>query len=404
MNARKKRPELHFGYSTNVHKSETLKQMYRFLEDYTIPVRKRVFGKEGRSGLELRIGIELAKELTPMQVREQFSSYLVENGLDIFSINAFPLNNFQAKKVKEQVYAPDWTTKERVHWTIEISKIFADLLPEDRQGSVSSLTGTYRPWKDTPKVHRAIAEGFLKVLWAQETLYQKTGKDVVLAIEPEPDTTLDTSDQVIDFFENTLLPLAKKKWKNKFSTLSQLEQVLRHRFTVNLDTCHFSVLFDEPAQAAIDLAKAGIKIGKVHVTNALALRNPHRSPTGYQTFRGMHEQRYLHQFCGADAQGKPIWRGRDLNELPKQLKPDQFPDLAELRTHFHVPLYLKRWKNLRTTQEDTHKALREIVKRKLSTHLAFETYTWPVLTDSSRLLNGLTREFRWMLNALDGLI
>ena len=49
--------------------------------------------------------------------------------------------------------------------------------------------------------------------------------------------------------------MLKKKWKNKFSTASQLEQVLRHRFTVNLDTCHFSVLFDEPAQAAIDLKK-----------------------------------------------------------------------------------------------------------------------------------------------------
>jgi len=46
----------HFGYSTNVHRSESLRQIYDFLRRYTLEVKRRVFGA-APSGLELRLGI-----------------------------------------------------------------------------------------------------------------------------------------------------------------------------------------------------------------------------------------------------------------------------------------------------------------------------------------------------------
>ena len=35
-----------------------------------------------------------------------------------------------------------------------------------------------------------------------------------------------------------------------------------------------------------------------------------------------------------------------------------------------------------------------------TTHLVIETYTWPLLVREEDLVKGITREFRWLLNAI----
>ncbi len=395
-----KRARHYFGYSTNVHRSENLREIYRFLKDYTLPIKRRIFGREN-GGLELRLGIGTARELAPAGKREEFRAFLEDNGLEIFSINAFPLNDFQARHVKETVYAPSWEEKERVVWTRRICEIFADLLPEDRPGSVSTLGGTYRFWSHGERSLRRMAANYLAVLETLEKIEETRGKNIVLAAEPEPDTTFEIASDVIRFVEDYLVPEARARWKKRYRSAAAIEEAVRRRFTVNLDTCHFSVLFQDPSRALTELTRAGISIGKLHVTSALKLGNPHRAKRSYQTFRGMHEPRFLHQFCGADARGRVLWRGRDLDELPRELRRGERPELAELRTHFHVPLNLKHWKSLSTTREETERALRKTVRQGLCSHLVLETYTWPVLGTSDRLVDGIAREFRWLVKTAD---
>ena len=76
------------------------------------------------------------------------------------------MHDFQAKRVKQRVYAPDWTERERADWTVRISKAFADLLPEGRPGSVSTLAGTYRPWRHDRATLQKIAANYLRALAA----------------------------------------------------------------------------------------------------------------------------------------------------------------------------------------------------------------------------------------------
>ena len=52
---------------------------------------------------------------------------------------------------------------------------------------------------------------------------------------------------------------------------------LRRFFTINFDTCHFSVLFQDMARSLRRLRRAGIQVGKLHVTSAVRLSNPYRS-------------------------------------------------------------------------------------------------------------------------------
>jgi hypothetical protein len=392
---------LYFGYSTNVHRSESLRQIYRFLNDYTLPVNRRVLGDDRRGGLELRLGIAAATELAEEGKREELRAFLEQANTDVFSVNAFPLHDFQARRVKQKVYSPSWLDRERVMWTNRICRIFADLLAPGVTGSVSTLGGTYRPWAHGPSTWRRLAAQYLRTVEALADLAETRGKDIVLAVEPEPDTTFEIAADVIRFVEDYLLPAAHERWRGRYRTKNEVEEVVRRRFTVNLDTCHFSVLFHDPRHALTELHAAGIRVGKLHVTNALRLPNPARARKGYAALRAMDEPRFLHQFCGADASGAIVWRGADLCDLPASLEAEGRADVAELRTHFHVPLYLKRWKALRTTQEETRSALEETVARGLCSHLVLETYTWPVLVEESRLAGGIARELRWLVDVAE---
>ena len=114
----------------------------------------------------------------------------------------------------------------------------------------------------------------------------------------------------------------------------------------------------------------------------------------------MDEPRYYHQFCGKDIDGNTTWRGRDLNHLPVRLERDRQPALAELRSQYHIPIYLRKWRRLGTTRDETRKAVLEVLRTRRCSHLVIETYTWPLLEKEERLVHGIAREFRWLLKIL----
>lgn len=387
------------GYSTNVHRGETLADVYQFLQSYTIPINRAVFGKQP-AGLELRLGIGSAKELKPRRAREAFKAYLDANGLVCFSINAFPLLDFHARRVKEQVYLPSWAEPERSRWTIAIAEIFADLLPAGVCGSISTSGGCFRRVAHDRATFDLMAENYLTTLDALLDIEARTGKTMILAVEPEPDTTLETAPDVVSFFEWHLLPAARRLWSRRGLGKSQIDTTLRRLFTVNFDTCHFSVLFRDPVESLRQLWRAGIEIGKMHVTNAIALANPETHRKGYAEFRGMHEPRYFHQFCGRNKLDQVVWRGLDLDELPDKLTASNHPAVTELRSHYHVPVHRAKWRNLQTTRPDTRRAVQEIARKGRTQHLVIETYTWPLLTTEDKLIAGIVSEFKWLKRIL----
>lgn len=390
------------AYSTNVHRGETLEDVYRFLKQYTIPVRRRLIRKEGLAGLELRLGIGSARELQRPPALEAFRSFLEEHRLVPFSVNAYPLLDFHARKVKEKVYSPSWTERRRARWTAVIGGILASLVPAGIEASVSTLGGTFRPRGHGPRVFRSLAARYLEALDAFARIEEEQGKTIMLAVEPEPDTTFEVARDVIDFFESYLLPEARRVWGARGLSPTLVESRLRRLFTVNFDTCHFSVLFQDPVSSLRELDAAGLRIGKIHVTNALQARQPYEDPVAYQELRKMHEPRYFHQFCGVDSQGRTTWRGLDLDRLPRRLAPGKTPAVRELRSHYHVPIYLRRWGRLHTTQEDTRRAVLEALRTGLTRQYVIETYTWPILEREEKLVAGICREFRWLQRVLGG--
>jgi hypothetical protein len=387
------------AYSTNVHPSRSLADVRALLARYTRPIYDRVFGSEV-CGVELHLSMRTARELASARPRRELSDFLRDHGLYLFSVNAFPLLDFHARRVKERVYRPSWAEADRVRWTGRIAEILASLLPPDVVGTLSTVGGGFRPETREPEVLRALAKGYLRVLDRLHRIESRTGRRILLAVEPEPDTTLETTDEVIEFVESTLIPLAWTIWRRPGVSRAKIEERVRRFFTVNYDACHASVLFQDLLGSLRRLRRAGIRIGKVHVTSALALPRPHRRPRAYAQLRSLHEPRYFHQVCGRDAAGQLTYRGLDLDELPRRWPPSGHPEVEELRTHFHVPLFRQSWGLLGTTRDETRDLVLEVVRRKLCPQLVVETYTWPLLQRGPSLTAGISREFRWLQGVL----
>src|SRR5882724_7246415 len=134
---------LQLAYCTNIHRGETWAQTFDTLQKYTLAVRDRV--SPGRPyAIGLRLSADAARELSVPATIKSFRSWLARENCYVFTINGFPYGKFHGTRVKEQVYAPDWTTRERLEYTNLLFDLLAQLPPEDVEGSVSTVPVSFK--------------------------------------------------------------------------------------------------------------------------------------------------------------------------------------------------------------------------------------------------------------------
>ena len=98
--------------------------------------------------------------------------------------------------------------------------------------------------------------------------------------------------------------------------------------------------------------------------------------------------------CGSDGADQHFLNlGEALDAFEKDPRP------AELRTHFHVPVFLEELGPFRTTRVRGQEALRLHRATPLSDHLEIETYTWDVLPaelKSGDIIDYVSREIEFV--------
>ena len=148
---------LHLAYCTNVHRGETWHETFDSLKTHTLAVRERVCPR-APFAIGLRLSHHAARELSEHKALLEFQRWLEQNDCYVFTINGFPCGRFHGTRVKEQVYAPDWTSPERLDYTNLLFDLLAEILPAGFQGSVSTLPGSFkefirngRPGKNHPR-------------------------------------------------------------------------------------------------------------------------------------------------------------------------------------------------------------------------------------------------------------
>ena len=366
----------HLSWCLNIYPGESWAETRENVHTNAVKVRELLEAnsktlplvKQSGLGLGMRIANEAANELHGNTA--EFKKELEKLNLYVFTVNAFPFGNFHKKPVKQNVYYPDWSSNERLDYTVKTAEILADLLPEGISGSISTVPVTYG--KELPE---GAVDMLIECAKKLKEIEDRTGKLVKVALEPEPDCYLERTDESIDFF-NIL------REKNK----SLAERYLG----ICLDTCHMALQFERPIDSLNKLIDANVPIPKIQISSVLSLNSEKYSPSALNKFN---EEVYLHQTL-----------------VKEDDKISQFPDLGdafeanpkgEWRVHFHVPLYFNgNDEGIGSTSDLLDE---EFMKKafEVCDHLETETYTYAVLPDAQFDVNqSITNELLFVIDKL----
>ena len=398
---------LHLAYCTNVHRGETWRETFDSLKTHTLAVRQRVC-PQAPFAIGLRLSNQAAGELYDPKILLEFQRWLEKNSCYVFTINGFPYGRFHGTRVKEQVYAPDWTSPERLAYTNLLFDLLVKLLPDGIEGSVSTVPGSFKEFvapasrrcvsARTPAFEKLTGETpvpLLKVIYQNlwrciehiTRVGERANRQLHLGLEPEPLCLLEDSGETIQFFEQL-----RAEHKN--------DPRLDEHLGVNYDCCHFAIEFEEPQNAIAALQQAGIKISKIHLSSALKTKATKEARAALKTFA---DDVYLHQVIARGENGK-LYFFRDLPDALSHRSPSATRHSEEWRIHFHVPLHAPASPPFDNTNDHLLGALDLLAANpKLCSHLEMETYTWEVLPPELKarsVVEQLAAEYDWTLARL----
>lgn len=394
--------DLHLTYCTNIHAADGWQAVLANLRTYA-PALKARFSPSAPFGVGLRLSAREARELRHGNVLAAFREFLDREGLYVAIINGFPYGHFHGAPVKQTVYAPDWRDPARVDYTLDLIEIVSRLVPEGLDAGVSTAPMSYKAWMigADSQAWQTIAAHVARVAEALVKLRQDRGTLVHLDIEPEPDCSIENTDESIEFFERHLLtegvPVLASALGN---SQGQAEQHIREHIRLCFDCCHFAVEFEDPGVALQRLERAGIRIGRVQLSSALravfpGTREGANAVAG--ALRPFADTTYLHQVV--ERRNGSLHRYPDLDVALDNLG-DALPD--EWRIHFHVPLFASEYAAFGSTQDYVRTVIDLARRHRFTRHLEIETYTWDVLPAGLKvnLQDSIAREYEWVLQQL----
>lgn len=386
----------HLTYCTNIHPGEDWASVQATLREAGPALKARI-SPDRPFGLGLRLSALAAREGIERGLVSDFRRFLDDHGLYVAIINGYPYGEFHGAAVKDQVFAPDWSRPERLNYTLDLLAVLSGLLPAGVDGGISTMPLSYKPWAakpgGLPVDWNAIVRNLVRLAEAMVRLHRAEGKRIHLDIEPEPDGLIETTGEVIRFYNDWLLPVGGPLLAAALGVDSATaRELLLDHIRICFDSCHIAVEYEKPAAALQNLHNAGIKIGRVQLSSALRIGLPGNTAL----LAPFADSTYLHQVI--EDRGVCLHHYPD---LPEALAAPPEPSANEWRCHFHVPLFTAAYDGLDSTQDDVRAVLALALRDGFTHHLEIETYTWDVLPAALKLdiLDSITREFEWVLAA-----
>jgi hypothetical protein len=368
----------HLSYSTLVHPGDDWEQMSQSLRTYVPQVKDRVSPNQP-FGLSLRLAAPSAELLAKdAKARENLKSFIAENDLYLYTVNAFPYGTFKNTIVKEQVYEPDWRSEERTQYTMNVADVIADVAPEGIVTSIQTAPLGFKPRVTGPDVVAAYTENVLRVVAHLVGIEARTGKIIGLALEPEPYCYLDETDEAIAYFQNHIYTGRATERLAKLANIPVADAImaLRRHLGVVFDTGHQSVGFEDIPTSLQKLVDAGVPILKLQ--EVTAMRMPNVTDEVVKQLRRFAGTVYLTQTV--EKRDGKLTRYLNLEDAFASWEKDPGP--REWRTHFHLPVFLDDLGGeFRTTRSGLEDALKMHKEKPLSGQLEIETYTWDVLPE-----------------------
>jgi sugar phosphate isomerase/epimerase len=379
-------PPIPLTYCTNVHPGESAAEVLAVLGGPVARVAAAV--GEGRP---FPVGAWwserfVAEARACSAVRDALRARLIESRLAIASVNVFPMAGFHAEGLKTAVYSPGWEREERLRYSCDAADLLAELLPAGGSGSLSTVPLGFAP-RGTSSDLRRMARNLIRAASHLRALKERTGRSLVLALEPEPGCLLETVRGAVEFLQDRVFG---------DGALDVPQDILREHLGLCVDLCHLAVVGEDPVAALDSCRAAGVRIGKIQVSCALEARLVRGPEAALQALLRFAEPRYLHQSAGwLPGKSHPALRALDLDEVARARA--EWLRCTHIRTHFHVPVFWDTDGVLGSTRAALQPVLCWPALGETVPLLEVETYTWGVLPADlapADLVDGIVAELR----------
>ena len=365
---------VHLSYGTDVHPVRDLAGVIAQLDTYATGIRARL--DVDTLGLSLWLPPALAAALAvDARARCRLRTELNARGLEVATLSGVPYRAPDAPGAGAEAHLPDWTSTERLEYTLDLARILVDLLPDDAvRGSVSTSGLGRRTGWDTPQ-ERAVGRILDRLSGGLAEIAWHTGRAVRVGFRPEPGAVMDTTEQ----------------------TIAALARTDSDRLGVCLDLANLACTWQAPGEALAEFAAAGVSIVKVQVAAAIEAADP---PAAAEALRGYVESSRPHQVRTVGGQ-----YADDLAEALRDFPPGPW------RVRYHVPLHAAPAAPLTATTQCWRSALRHLMAGDTPAcdHLDVATETWDVLPRGERaggvtaLTEGIAGELAYAREELAGL-
>jgi hypothetical protein len=380
-------------YCLNIHPTQSWAEAKAALTGPVLAVKQKIC-PDAPFVVGLRFSAETMAELADAKNRAELADIIEANDYLPLTMNGFPYGPFHGTRVKEDVYLPDWRAEERVTYTLDLANLMAEI---NAPGflSLSTVPGAFRP--NGQGAEAEMATNYLRAVAHLIELEAHTGRQVALAIEPEPCCFLETIEETVAYFQTHLFSDRAVRQLADLTALSTADAAtaLPRHLGLCYDVCHAAVEFEDPAGSIAALNVAGIPIHKLQLSSAVRVLSG--SPEMRQVLARYDEPTYLHQLIERGPDG--LNRFADLGEALGRGATDG----REWRVHFHVPVFLEKLPDFDTTQAFLAEIIALHRGDPISPHLEVETYTWNVLPQGLRtgaVEDAVVRELNWVLGEL----
>ena len=385
----------HLTYSTLVHPADDWDQLWHSLQTYLPQVKKRISPNQP-FGVCIRLSAPTVATLVGSTAeRQKLKSFLSDNGMYVYTANAFVYGAFKNTIVKEKVYEPDWRTEERTVYTMNVADILADICPAHIAPSIQTAPLGFKPKVTGPEVVEAFTENVLRVCAHLVGIERETGNLVTLGLEPEPRCYLETTDETVTYFQNHLYTgkAAARLAKLANIPIDTAIAALRRHLGVVFDIGHQAVGFEDIPVSLQKLVDAGIPIVKLQEAASMYIGEV--TDEKVEALKTFAKTVYLSQTV--ECRGDHLEHYMNLEDAFANWATDKTP--RQWRSHFHVPVFLTDLGPMKSTQFALVEALAMHKKTPLSRQLEIETYTWDVLPDHLKtgdIVEYVCRELEWV--------
>ena len=393
----------HLTYSTLVHPGDTWDEMWHSLTTYVPRVKARVC-PDAPFGVSLRLSAASVETLSQSpEKRKELKSFLDDNNLYLYTVNAFPYGPFKNTIVKAEVYEPDWRTQLRATYPEKVAEILAEVSASFVNPSIQSPPLGFKPRVTGDDIVEAYAANIRQLAAYLHRLHGRTGRIVTLALEPEPFCFLETTEETVHFFtkvlrsESSIAALAAELGVDPAEA-----RVILHRHVGTVyDICHQAVEFENIGASLQSLVDNDIPVFKLQ--EAAAVRVPAVTQQAVDALREYADSVYLTQTI--ELRNGKLNRYLNLQDAFAAFDKDPTGE-REWRIHFHVPVFLQDLgDHFKTTRFAIEEALAFHKRNPLSAQLEIETYTWDVLPEHLKtgdIVDYVVLELDWVRGQLAG--